>query len=103
MKQERCRICGDPIKSKDGCKPRMYCDKGRCRQKASKQHKRERARQEQMQLEAELKGFWRALPLPVSERLEMMLTVHGLEAARYATDIVKMLISILPQPQRPQG
>lgn len=91
-----CKYCKERVMWV-GPKPRQFCNKAKCRKRASRENIAERQHQEQERQLARLRTCWRRLPPQVAELLETLLTQHGLEASILATEAIELQSSIIRQ------
>lgn len=82
----------------DGGRNRHYCNDA-CRQAAHRARKREKQRQVILQQNGELREYWQRHDIhgEVLLRLQEILIKHGQEAARAATDVVRVALAAAAQ------
>src|SRR5712691_11096999 len=102
MAQIKCARCGDSIESIEGNKPRMFCNKPKCRKQASRERLAEKKRREQEQRQAALKTRWRRFHPRATENLDLLLTKYGLEAATLGTNAIEIQSRTIQGPQGKQ-
>lgn len=89
-----CKCCGASVEA-IGPKPRWFCNKPKCRKRASRERIAEEKRREREKQQVELRLRWRRLHPRAVEDLESLLVKYGIEAATLATNAVELQYELL--------